>query len=182
MCPKSSWGSISGAWRSDDVREARQAPRSAAGRPHRRALHHRPPSRSFPAGGSRVYSNDSHQRARELLVLRQGQHQGQENDRGPGVYISTNASDCAMTSWPSPRPPDEASAHRTPSNIDQSPRSWTCSAIARTADAVEADLRGLIERLRASDTSWETTCPAWHWPRGGTRTIRTILKTAARRG
>jgi hypothetical protein len=75
---------------------------------------------------------------------------------GPGVYICNECVELCDDILAIPTSAEEASAHRAafehrsvPEILDALP------AIARTADAVESDLRGLIERLRASDTSWE---------------------------
>ena len=75
---------------------------------------------------------------------------------GPGVYICSECVGLCDDILAIPTSAEEASAHRAA--FEHRPVSEILDAlpaIARTADAVEADLRGLIGRLRASDMSWE---------------------------
>jgi len=76
---------------------------------------------------------------------------------GPsGIYICDECVGLCDDILAAPTSAEEAAAHRAAfEHRSVSEILEALPAVARTADAVESDLRGLIERLRASDTSWQ---------------------------
>ena len=76
---------------------------------------------------------------------------------GPGVYICNECVGLCDEILATPTSEQESAAYRTAlENRSTAEMLDALPAMARTAEAVESDLRRLVGRLRASDTTWQT--------------------------